>query len=171
LVALVMPACAASAAVVATAVPAFAYVSPGCHANATDSTGKAVPPSITIDGTDVWNVSKDSMLSGNGRAPSDQTSGFAYASVFGLPWTISPIAGGTGHGTTGSGSLDASKFAPYFRVIGAQGSSTGPAASCSGYLTIVIQDDSVLGNLAGILALALSLVGLVGLGWVGLRSR
>jgi hypothetical protein len=165
LIALAVPLAAASAGVVASAAPASAYVSPPCHANATDSTGKAVPSSITIDGTDVWNVSKDSMLSGEGTATTDQISGFAYASVFG--YGIIPIAGGNGHGTSGSGSLDVSKIAGYVRVIGVEGVST----SCSGYLTVVVQDDSVLATLAGILSVAVAVVGFLGLAWVGLRSR
>ncbi len=165
LIALAVPLAAASAGVVASAAPALAYVSPPCHANASDSTGKAVPSSITIDNTDVWNVSKDSMLSGRGTAATDQTSGFAYASVFGFG--IIPIAGGNGHGTSGSGSLDVSKVSGFVRVIGVEGAST----SCSGYLTVVVQDDSVLATLAGIGSLVVSVVGFLGLVWVGLRSR
>lgn len=165
LVALLVPVAASAAGVVANAIPASAYVSPPCHANATDSTGKAVPPSITIDNTDVWNVSKDSKLSGQGTAPTDQTSGFAYASAFGFG--VIPIAGGNGHGTSGTGSLDVSAFASYVRVIGVVGAST----SCSGYLTVIVQDDSVLATLAGILSVVVSVVGLLGLIWVGLRSR
>lgn len=165
LVALVLPLAAAVAVVIGTAATAAAYVSPPCHANASDSTGKAVPASIVIDNTDIWNVSKDSKLSGQGTAPTDQTSGFAYASAFGFG--IIPIAGGNGHGTSGSGSLDVSVFASQVRVVGVEGVST----SCSGYLTVVVQDESVLSTLAGILSAAVAVVGFLGLIWIGLRSR
>jgi len=157
---------AALAAVFVTGGPAWAYVSPGCHASATDATGKAVPASITIDGTSVWNVSKVvSRLSGKGAADTDQTFGNAKAAAFGFGWI--PIASGTGKGRSGSGSLDVSAFADKVRVIGVVGGSD----SCSGYLTVVVQDESALDTLAGKVSAGVAVLGALGVLAVAVRSR
>jgi hypothetical protein len=129
----------------------------GCTAQASDSSGKAVPSSISINATGVWNVSKDSHLSGSGTAPSDQTMGYADVMAFGFGFI--PIAGGSGHGTSGSGSLDVAAYSKYVRVFPGYGYSD----SCSGSLIVVVQDESVLDTLAGKLAAALTAFGLVGL--------
>ena len=139
-----------------TAQPAGATISGGCTGTATDSTGKAVPATIPLESTATWNVSKDSKLSGSGKAPADQTMGYAYAMAFGFGFI--PIAGGTGHGQTGSGSLDVSAISQYARVIPVAGSSD----SCSGSLVVIVQDQTVLDTLAGKAAVVLALVGLVG---------
>jgi hypothetical protein len=147
------------------AVPAGANITGGCTATASDSTGKAVPASIHIQDTPVWNVSKDSQLSGSGKAPGDQTYGYALVMIFG--YGLIPIAGGKGHGTTGQGSLDVSAVSKFVRVIPGWGQSD----SCSGSLVIVVQDEKVLDTLAGQLSLLLMLIGAVGLIAVAVRRR
>jgi hypothetical protein len=87
--------------------------------------------------------------------------------AFGFPLSFIPIAGGTGHGTHGSGSLDISKISPYTRVISAAGAST----SCSGYIVINVVDTSALDTAAGKGSLAVFLIGLLGLGMVAVRKR
>ena len=163
--AILLPAAAAVGAVVATASPAWAYVSPDCHASATDSTGRAVPSSIRIDDTNVWNVSRDSKLSGRGTAATEQTFGSASATLFGLG--VIPIAAGRGHGQSGGGSLDVSVFADKVRVVGAVGASD----SCSGYLTVVVRDESALDTLAGKVAAGAAALGALGVLGVALRRR
>lgn len=147
-----------------TAQPAAATIDgPGCTAQASDSSGKAVPASIVINDTAVWNVSKDSQLSGSGTAPSDQT--FGYADVMAFGFGVIHIAGGKGHGTSGSGSLDVASYSKYLRVFPGYGYSD----SCTGSLVVVVRDESVLDTLAGKLAVALAAVGLLGLAMVVLR--
>jgi hypothetical protein len=140
-----------------TATPASAFVSSHCHAHAADSTGKASPPSITIDNTDHWDVSKASQLSGSGTADSDQTFGYAYFSTFG--YGIIPVAGGKGHGTTGHGSLDVSNYAGLVRVF----AGIGRSDDCDGSLVVVVQDEGVLDTLAGKASLVAMALGVLGL--------
>jgi hypothetical protein len=149
----------------AQAAPAMAYITGGCTGTASDTTGHASPANLASDRQ--WNVSKDSNLSGQGDAPADQTKGYAYAMAFGFPLSFIPIAGGTGHGTHGSGSLDISKIAPYTRVISAAGASD----SCSGYIVINVTDTSALDTVAGKASILAFLVGLLGLAALGLRKR
>lgn len=141
-----------------TAMPAAATINgAGCSAQAADSSGKAVPPSISINDTATWNVSKDSHLSGTGKAPGDQTFGYAYAMAFGFG--VIPIAGGKGKGSTGAGSLDVASYSKYARVFPGYGASD----DCSGSLVVVVQDEAVLDTLAGQASIGLIVIGLLGL--------
>jgi len=162
---ILLPAAIAVGAVLATAASAWAYVSPGCHAAATDSNGQAVPSSIRIDDTNVWNVSKDSKLSGTGTAATEQTFGSANAVLFGLG--VIPIASGRGRGQRGSGSVDVSAYADKVRVISVAGASD----SCNGYLTVVVRDESALDTLAGRVAAGAAALGAIGVFGVALRRR
>lgn len=151
---------------IVSAGPAYATVSgEGCGATAVDSTGKANPPSIDITSTAVWHISKDSVLSGEGHAGSDQTQGSASAGAFGFG--IVPIASGSGHGTTGKGSLDVSQFHSVARVILGVGSSD----TCSGSLVLIVDDESALDTWAGRASVGLLVIGAIGVLAVGLRSR
>jgi hypothetical protein len=160
---------AAGAMIAAQTAPALAFVQGGCKGTASDVNGHA--PGINLVSATEWHVSKDSNLTGSGDAPSDQTAGFAYAMAFGLRFTFIPIAGGTGHGTHGSGSLDVSKVAPYTRVIYATGASTGKDAHCEGYLSVIIDDETALDTAAGKAGVGAGAVGALGLGAVALRKR
>ena len=156
----------AAALAVSTAGPALANVSgPGCGATASDTTGHASPPSITITNTDTWHVKSDSNLTGEGHAGSDQTEGHASAGAFGVG--VIPIASGTGHGQSGHGSLDVSQYKGIARVFYGVGGSD----SCSGSLTVIVDDVSPLSTVIGIGSLALFIIGLIGVLAVAIRRR
>ena len=151
---------------ITTAGPALAHVEgPGCTATATDNNHKANPASITIDNVDVWHVSSDSNLSGEGHTDTDQTSGQASAGAFGFG--VVPIASGSGHGKSGQGSLDVSQFKGVARVIYAIGSSD----TCSGYLTVIVDDVSPFSTAVGIGSIVLFIIGLIGVIAVAFRRR
>ncbi|GAC1333505.1 MAG: hypothetical protein NVSMB17_14000 [Candidatus Dormibacteria bacterium] len=149
----------------AAAAPAMARVNGGCSATATDSAGKANPQTIDIGSTDVWHVSKNSQITGKGQAPGDQTHGQASAAAFGIG--LFPIASGNGHGTTGEGSIDVSQFADKVRVFAGVGSSD----SCSGALTIVIDDVTAFDTLVGKISIALLVIGILIMIAVLVRTR
>ncbi|MGI8607750.1 MAG: hypothetical protein ACR2MY_00775 [Candidatus Dormibacteria bacterium] len=150
----------------AAASPALADISgDGCKASAKDTAGKANPASIDIAQISTWHVSKDSKLEGEGSAPSDQTFGKASAAAFGFG--VIQIAGGTGSGKTGTGALDVSQYSQYVRVFAGVGSSD----SCSGSLTVVVDDVSAIDTLVGKIAVGLLIVGFLILIAVVVRSR
>jgi len=147
----------------ATAVAASAHVEgAGCSGSATDTKGKAIPPQVDLGKTDVWTVSKDSYITGEGTAPGEE-SGSAYAIVFGFPIPVS--LGGGPKGSFGQASLDVSQFSQYARVIAVAGQST----TCSGYLTLVVGDVQALDTWLGKGALAMIGLGIIGLVALALR--
>jgi hypothetical protein len=77
------------------------------------------------------------------------------------------IAGGTGHGQSGSGHLDVSTYADKARVIGVSGASD----SCSGFLTIVAGDERPLDTLVGKASIVSAALGVVLITAVALRAR
>jgi hypothetical protein len=165
----VLAAAIALPAIGLASVPAAAYISGGCTAKATDSSGKATPATIQIESTDIWHVSKDSHLSGTGHAPTKQKKGFAFANAFGLAISFIPIAGGedkTGDGSQeGSGSLDVSAYSDKFRVFAAAGASS----DCAGALAVVIDDVSALSTLVGQVSLGMAVLGLLVVLLIALR--
>jgi len=155
---------AAMASLLLAAGAASATIDGGCTGSATDSAGKAVPATIDLATADHWNVSKDSTLTGQGTAPKDQTAVSVSGVAFGFG--LIPIASGHGHGTTGSASLDVSKYSSLARVIAVSGTSD----SCTGHLVVEVTDEAVLDTLAGKASVALLAIGVLGLLGVGFRK-
>jgi hypothetical protein len=154
----------AAAMSIAGAGQAFAVVTgPGCEATATDTSGGAAP--INITSQSVWHVSKTSNLTGEGHAGSDQTYGSAAAGAFGVG--VIPIASGTGHGTSGHGSLDVSQYSSIARVF----LGVGASDSCSGALVVIVDNVNALDTWVGRASIALIVIGLIGVIAVGVRAR
>jgi hypothetical protein len=156
----------ALAFLVAGSDPARAVVTGGCTAQATAT--KSAPIDITTKSE--WHVRSDDVVSGSGTATTDQTFTNVFAYAFGVPL---PILSATGTGKTGSGGpYEVSKYSWATRIIPISGNSD----SCSGSLTVYIDDVSPLTTLAGgggaalgVLALLVAIRGAFSSGGTGSR--
>ena len=167
---LLLAAVAAIGATMLMSRPTQAYVSPPCHAEANGAPAgggstNGMQTHIVIDGQDEWDVGKDWKLSGFGTAPTPQKSGSADAVAFGFG--LVPIASGSDPKgkTRGEGSLDVSAVSDKARVIAAAGSSD----DCSGFLTVVVKDESAFDTAAGKVSAGVGGLGFLGLLWMLLR--
>jgi hypothetical protein len=124
---------------VASSEPVAAGVTGGCTAQATASKSG----SIDITTKSEWHVRSDDAVSGSGVAPTNQTFVKVFVYAFGVPL---PIISSTGNDKTGSsGPYDVSSFSWASRIIPVSGSSD----SCSGSLTVYVDDVSPLATVAG----------------------
>jgi hypothetical protein len=144
---------AALAMSLAAASPGAAVVNGGCTAQATASKSGAIDLTTQAE----WHVRTDDVISGSGTAPSDQT--FVTISAYALGVAV-PIVNNTGKGKTGSaGPHNVSSYSWIAKTITGSGSSD----SCTGYVTLVIDDVNPLATLAGGGGVAAGVLGLIGM--------
>lgn len=131
---------------VALAFPAFvsATVNGGCRAEAHSTSGGSVDVTTQTE----WHLKSTDIVGGSGTAPSTMTSASVWAYALGVSL---PIASGSGAGGT-TGSVDNMNVAP-FAVLGQRftvaGSASGPTGSCSGQITIILDDVNPLMTVLG----------------------
>ena len=163
----------ALSALTLTARPAQAYVNGGCTAtgyeSATNTSAKDLSKSgatgFHIDQGDSWHVHKGSYISGSGSSGTvKQTFAKVNVDVFGFPVPIVDAKGDGGFGGD-AGPFAVDDFSKYTKTIDVTGSSD----TCSGGLTITVDDQSPAATVAGAAALALTALG--GLGTVGVALR
>jgi hypothetical protein len=147
----------------AVARPAAAVVTGGCTAE-----GHSTSSSVDITTATEWHLKSTDTASGSGTSPVKMTAAQVYAYALGIEI---PIASGTGDGGT-SGAVDGVSVAP-FAVLGHRFTVAGSASgdgSCSGSITIILDDVSPALTVLGGGGIALFVVGTLGvLG--GARSR
>ncbi len=157
----------------ATPHSASAIVSGGCTATGNETSTDIDPKhaagaggtSFDITTGSEWHVHRGSFVSGTGTAPSDQTEGHVDVVVFGL---AIPLKSGTGHGTTGSaGTFKVDDLSKYTRTVDI----TGGSDSCSGSLSLIVDDVSATSTLAGQAGLGATALGVIGVGGVAMRRR
>lgn len=137
----------------AAASPGAAVVNGGCTAQATASKSGAIDLTTQAE----WHVRTDDVISGSGTAPSDQT--FVTISAYALGVAV-PIVNNTGKGKTGSaGPHNVSSYSWIAKTITGSGSSD----SCTGYVTLVIDDVNPLATVAGGGGIAAGVLGLIGM--------
>ena len=153
--------------------PASATITGPCTATGYASSSKLGPKeaaaggasSITLKDNGVWHVSKNSYLSGTGSSTVEQTSVTVNVAVFGFNI---PIINSSGKGYGGSaGPYSVATWSSLAHTAYVSGAST----SCSGYVQIVIDDNSPATTAVGGGGLAATAVGGIGVGAVGLRRR
>jgi hypothetical protein len=136
-----------------------ATINGGCHAQG-DSTSGGTVDLTTLD---EWHLKSTDLVSASGSAPTTMTS--ASVSAYALGMSI-PIASGSGTGGTKGeiDSLDISTFGMLGARFTVQGSASGPGGSCSGTITIVLDDVNPLmtvtggGGIAAVLGAAIAIV-------------
>ena len=118
---------------------ATATVRGGCEVSGTATSG-----GIDLTTAPVWHLRSTDSAGGTGTAPSEQTSAQVSAVAFGIGL---PIAGGTGEGTTegSAGPYDLGPVSRIAKVWSVSGSST----SCSGEVTVIIDDVGALATVFG----------------------
>lgn len=128
---------------------ARADVTGGCTAQATATKSG----SIDITTKSEWHVRSDDSASGSGTATTNQTFVRVFVYAFGAPL---PILSATGSGKTGSaGPYAVSSYSWATRIVPVSGSSD----SCSGSLTVYVDDVSPLTTVVGGGGAALGVLG------------
>ncbi len=131
--------------------PAAAVVTGGCTVQGLGSKSGAIDLTTQAE----WHVRPDEVLSGSGNAPSDQTS--VQISAYALGVAI-PVVSASGKGRSGTGGpyavSDYSWIAQTISVVGA-------SDSCTGHVTVIIDDVNPVLTASGGGALALALLGLL----------
>jgi hypothetical protein len=141
------------ALLVASAAPSAAVVTGGCKVQATASKSGGTDLTALAE----WHLKNEDVVTGTGSAPSEQTTVQIGAVVFGV---AVPVVNSTGNkGTSGSGGPYAvADYSKYGRIISVAGSSD----SCSGYVTIIVDDVDALSTAAGAGGLAVGVLGTLG---------
>ena len=135
------------------AMPAFGVVTGGCTAKATATKSGAIDLTTQAE----WHVRSDDIVSGSGTAPTDQTFVTVSAYVLGVPV---PIVSATGKGKDGTaGPYEISIYRWMARTIAVSGSSD----SCTGSVTLIIDDVNPFATAFGGGGIALGILGLLGL--------
>ncbi len=135
------------------AVPAFGLVTGGCTAKASGTKSGAIDLTTQAE----WHVRSDDIVAGSGTAPTDQTSVTVSAYVLGVPV---PIVRATGKGKDGTaGPYDISVYRWMARTIAVSGSSD----SCTGDVTLIIDDVNPFATVFGGGGIVLGILGLLGL--------
>lgn len=133
--------------------PALGLVTGGCTAKATGTRSGAIDLTTQAE----WHVSSDDIVSGSGTAATDQTFVTISADVLGVPV---PIVRATGKGKEGTaGPYDISIYRWMARTIAVSGSSD----SCTGNVTLIIDDVNPFATAFGGGGIALGILGLLGL--------
>ncbi len=131
---------------------ADAVVTGGCTAQATASKSGAIDLTTQAE----WHVRSEDDVSGSGTAPADQTFVQISAYAFGVGL---PVLSATGKGRSGSaGPYALSNYTWIARIISVSGNSD----SCSGYVTLIVDDANPLLTAAGGGGAALGVIGLLG---------
>jgi hypothetical protein len=138
--------------VLGSATPALAEVTGGCTAQATATTS----PGIDITTKSEWHLKNTDVVSGSGTAPSDQTTVTVSAWAMGVPV---PVLNSTGNnGRSGSaGPYAVSSYSWIAKVIPVSGKSD----TCSGSLTVYLDDVNPLLTAVGGGGAALGVIGLL----------
>ena len=135
------------------ATPALGVVTGGCTAKATATKSGAIDLTTQAE----WHVRTDDVVSGSGTAPTDQTFVTISAYALGVPL---PIVSATGKGKDGSaGPYEISIYRWVAKTITVSGSSD----TCSGYVTLIIDDVNLFATALGGGGIALGVLGLLGL--------
>lgn len=143
---------AAIAVLLAASFPSGAVITGGCTASATASRSGAVDLTTATE----WHLRSDDVVNGSGKAPTVQTTAQVSAYAFGIAF---PLVSATGRGTGGSaGPFDVATYARLARIIAVAGSSD----SCSGSITIIIDDVNPFLTATGGGGAVLGLLGLLG---------
>jgi hypothetical protein len=129
---------AAAGVLLAIAGPAAATITGGCTATGNASPGPQ--PSVDLTTATEWHVLSDSVGGGNGTAPGPMTTAAvsAYALGIGIP-----IASGNdedGETTGAVQGVSAQQFALLGKRFVVSGSASGDGGTCSGQITIIIDD-------------------------------
>jgi hypothetical protein len=141
------------ALVLVGATPALAVVAGGCTVKATGTKSGAFDLTTQAE----WHVRSDDIVSGSGAAPTDQTFVTISAYVLGAPV---PIVRATEKGKEGTaGPYEISIYRWMARTIAVSGSSD----SCSGYVTLIIDDVNPFATAFGGGGIVLGILGLLGL--------
>lgn len=144
--------------------PAAATIEPPCSGTGTSTSGGQIDLTTAAE----WHLLSTDVAGGFGQATVEMTSGTVSAYALGLSL---PIASGSGDGST-SGSVEGVSVAPYaflgqrFTVAG---SASGDSGSCSGEVTIILDDVNPLLTVFGGGGLALGVLGLLAI-FLGARS-
>ncbi len=155
---------AAGTLVLLMASPALATIDPPCSGTGTSTSGGDIDLTTATE----WHLKSTDSAGGHGQSTTEMKTGSvsAYALGMGIP-----IASGEGDGDT-AGSVDAVAVAP-FAILGQRflvaGSASGDGGSCSGSITIILDDVNPLLTVLGGGGILLGLIGLLAL-YLGARS-
>ena len=166
---------AALGAMILTAPPVAAQVAGPCTATgyeasantaAKDLAKGGATSTIDINQSSDWHVHKGAYISGNGTSTVKQKHATVNVDVFGLPI---PIVNANGDGGSGgdAGPFKVDDFAKFTKTIDVSGDSD----SCTGSLTITVDDQSAASTIAGGAALGMTVLGALGTLGVALRKR
>jgi hypothetical protein len=137
-----------------------ATVNGACQVTGTGSLTGATDLTTTA----VWHLKNADEVTGSATYP-EQTYVHVFAIVFGIPI---PVYSSSGKDTKGSaGPFAVSDYSKYTRVFAAGGSSE----SCTGAVVIIVDDQSPFTNAVGLVSLALTAIGLIGLLFLLLMGR
>jgi hypothetical protein len=142
---------------------AAAVVTGGCTAE-----GHSTSSSVDLTTATEWHLRSTDIAGGSGTSPVKMTAAKVYAYALGIEI---PIASGTGDGGT-TGAVEGVKVAP-FAILGHRFTVAGSASgdgSCSGSITIILDDVSPALTVLGGGGIALFVVGTLGV-LAGMRSR
>jgi hypothetical protein len=129
-----------------------ANVTGGCSVTATAS----VSGPKNLINTDRWHLKSTDEVKGEATYPT-QTYVHVFVFLFGIPIPVYSSNGKDTHGTAGPFAV--SDYSKYTRVFAAGGQSD----TCSGSVLIIVDDQSPLTNATGLVAVALLVVGSIGL--------
>lgn len=133
---------AAMAAVLSLAAPVSGTVSGGCVVTGTYTSGGT----IDLTSATVWRMKKSDVAGGSGTAPSPQKA--ATVSVYALGIAL-PIASGTDEDGETAGSVSGISVEP-FALIARKWVVSGSSDTCSGQVTVIIDDvDAVTTAMGG----------------------
>jgi hypothetical protein len=139
------------AALLTLASTAGATVTGGCTATGTSTSGG----SIDLTNATEWHLKRSDVAGGNGSAPSPQKS--ASVSVYALGLAL-PIASGTDEEGEVAGSVSGVAVEP-FALIARKWVVAGSSDSCSGQVTVYIDDVDPVATAAGGGGIAAAVVG------------
>jgi hypothetical protein len=124
--------------------------------------------SVDLLSTPVWHLRSTDHVTVSAYAPTPQAdvTVSAYALGFGIPIANGTTSGGV---TVADADYDVATLAAVGRVFVVSGSSAGPFGACTGNVVIVLDDVSPFATGLGIGSVAVSLIGLLGIGW-GVRN-
>ncbi|MEW5992440.1 MAG: hypothetical protein AB1736_14010 [Chloroflexota bacterium] len=144
--------------------PVAATITPPCSGTGTSTSGGEIDLTTATE----WHLKSTDTAGGSGQSTVEMQSAMVSASALGLSV---PIAGGSGDGDT-QGSVSGVSVAA-FAYLGARfvvsGSASGEGGSCSGSITIILDDVNPALTLFGGGGLLLAVIGLVAI-FMGARS-
>jgi hypothetical protein len=145
------------AIVLALAFPGFATadVSGGCTAQGHSTSGGTIDLATNSE----WHMKSTDVAGGSGTAPAAMKSASVAAHALGLSIPIASASGVSG--TSGEvDDVDMSTFALFGQRFTVSGSATGDGGTCSGEITVILDDVNPLMTVFGGGGMALGLVGL-----------